>query len=384
MPSFEQNKQNKKWSCRFRVIEKGEEKHKRLSGFDTKKECNQAYLDFMKTYNAEEHIEKTPKDITFEELYIFYTKAIKTNVKESSALSFKQRADKILPYFKDKIVSKLTVKDILDFKNELNKTNYSFKYKWNIYTVLVHMLNYAVKYLGLAENVAQKEGNFKKSQNTKLQTKLRFWEYKQFLLFDNTAKANVKNFKDEVFRIMFLGYYLTGARKNELNAITWNDVDFENKTIFFNKTITRKNEQNEYKITFPKSKNAIRTTYVISSYFDLLKKIKIETSKEKGFSNEWFVFGGKTPIAETTIQNNFLKITKLAGLPRIRLHDLRHSHVSYMINHCGNDISTVYVIAERIGDLPEQVFKTYGHLFPSKQKQIIEIMEKNASDAFSD
>ncbi len=384
MPSFEQNKKNKKWSCRFRIMEHGVEKNKRLSGFDTKKECNQAYLDFMKTYNAEEHIEKTPKDITFEELFVFYSEAIKTNVKESSALALNQRVQKILPYFKGKIISKLTVKDILEFKNELNKTNYSFKYKSSLFAALVHILNYAVKYLDLKENVAQKEGNFKKSLNDKIQTKLRFWEYEQFLEFDRIAKENIKTFRDEIFRIMYVGYYLTGARKNELNAITWNDVDFDNKTIMFNKTITRKNDKNEYRVTLPKTQNSIRTTFVISSYFELLKKIKIEMAKEKGFSSEWFVFGGKTPIPETTIQNRFAQLTELAGLPRIRLHDLRHSHVSYMINHCGNDVSTIYVIAERIGDRPEQIFLTYGHLFPSKQKKIVELMENNTSDAFLD
>lgn len=382
MPSFEQNKTNSTWSCRFRIMENGKEKHKRLSGFRTKKDCNTAYIEFMKQYDAQKHIDEGKPTITFEELVIFYKGAVKTNVKESSALALSQRADKLAPYFTNKPINEITTKDVLDFKNKLNSEGYSFKYRKILFACLVNIFNYAVKYFDLKENVAAKEGNFKQSQNDKITTPLRFWEYEQFLLFDKTAKENITCFKDEIYCLMFLGYYLTGARKNELNAIKWSDIDFQKNTIYFNKTATRKNEKNEYRITTPKSKNSTRTTLVPKQYIQLLALLKLKLKQLKEYKDDYFVFGGKAPIPETNINNRFQKIIKLAGLPKIRLHDLRHSHVSYLINICGNDISTIYVIAERIGDRPEEVFKTYGHLFPSKQRQTVEIMEQKTTDFF--
>lgn len=375
MPSFEQNKTNSTWSCRFRIIENGKEKHKRLSGFRTKKECNTAYIEFMKQYDAQKHIAEGKPTITFEELVIFYKDALKTNVKESSALALSQRADKIVPFFTNKPINTITTKDVLNFKNELNKLNYSLRYKRSIFICLVNILNYGIKYFDLTENVAAKEGNFKKSLNDKITTPLRFWEYEQFLLFDKTAKEHIACFKDEIFRIMFLGYYLTGARKNELNAIKWTDVDFDNNSINFNKTVSRRNEQNQYKITLPKTKNSIRITLLVKQYMILLSELKRKLIAQNKYNDNNFVFGGDRPIPEQTLLYYFNQIIKLSGLPKIRIHDLRHSHVSYLINHCGNDISTIYIIAERIGDRPEEIFKTYGHLFPSKQRQIIALME---------
>jgi len=50
MASFEQNKSSQLWSVRFRVVEDGITKNKRLSGFKTKREANAAYIDFMNSY----------------------------------------------------------------------------------------------------------------------------------------------------------------------------------------------------------------------------------------------------------------------------------------------------------------------------------------------
>ena len=73
-----------------------------------------------------------------------------------------------------------------------------------------------------------------------------------------------------------------------------------------------------------------------------------------------------------TLQHAFERYTKKAGVKQIRIHDLRHSHVSLLINKGENQLSTIYVIAARLGDSVEMIFKTYGHLFPSSQKEILE------------
>ena len=54
---------------------------------------------------------------------------------------------------------------------------------------------------------------------------------------------------------------------------------------------------------------------------------------------------------------------EIAGLPRIRVHDLRHSHVSLLI-----DLGfPAPAIAERVGHSSVSVTFTYAHLFPSRQ-----------------
>ena len=63
----------------------------------------------------------------------------------------------------------------------------------------------------------------------------------------------------------------------------------------------------------------------------------------------------------------------LAGLHHIRLHDLRHSHASLLINLGANPL----MIAERLGhDDVKMTMNTYSHLFQSHREEIIEKLEK--------
>ena len=61
---------------------------------------------------------------------------------------------------------------------------------------------------------------------------------------------------------------------------------------------------------------------------------------------------------------------KKTGVKRIRIHDLRHSHVAYLIEL---GFSTVE-IAERLGHENISVTSTYSHLYPSKQRSMAEKM----------
>jgi hypothetical protein len=63
---------------------------------------------------------------------------------------------------------------------------------------------------------------------------------------------------------------------------------------------------------------------------------------------------------------------KLSGVKRIRVHDLRHSHVAYLIEQGFSPV----VIAERLGHESISITLNYAHLYPSKQLEIIETIEK--------
>ena len=63
---------------------------------------------------------------------------------------------------------------------------------------------------------------------------------------------------------------------------------------------------------------------------------------------------------------------KLSGVKRIRVHDLRHSHVAYLIEQGFSPV----VIAERLGHESISITLNYAHLYLSKQLEIIETIEK--------
>lgn len=60
------------------------------------------------------------------------------------------------------------------------------------------------------------------------------------------------------------------------------------------------------------------------------------------------------------------------NLPKIRMHDLRHSHATMLIN---NDIN-IHVIAERLGHASiHTTEEVYAHLYDEKKKQVVELLE---------
>ena len=90
------------------------------------------------------------------------------------------------------------------------------------------------------------------------------------------------------------------------------------------------------------------------------------------------------PIPAETIRrvfDNYIKETNLKlredeQIPRIRIHDLRHSHASYLINNMSNGF-TDYDIAKRLGDTIETLHNTYAHWFKTKDSKIIEFMDND-------
>ena len=62
---------------------------------------------------------------------------------------------------------------------------------------------------------------------------------------------------------------------------------------------------------------------------------------------------------------------KMAGVKKIRVHDLRHSHVAYLINQGVKPL----VIKERVGHRDiKMTLNTYGHLYPNEQKDVAEML----------
>lgn len=82
-------------------------------------------------------------------------------------------------------------------------------------------------------------------------------------------------------------------------------------------------------------------------------------------------------ISVNKIRRNLDRISEKAGLPRLRIHDLRHSHVSYLIS-LGFGITE---IADRIGDTAQVVSETYAHLYSQTRRDIASKIDINARES---
>lgn len=185
------------------------------------------------------------------------------------------------------------------------------------------------------------------------------------------------------YKVYFNLAIIGGFRRGELIALTWNDIDFDQKTISINKSATRlpKREGGQV-IKEPKTKASNRTIKMPDQCFELLKAWKLEEmelsfvlgTKWEGFRGKDFdrnnVFiqldSGKMMNLDTPYQafkraielHNDSIINKEEKLPVIRLHDLRHTSATLLIS-AKEDIET---ISHRLGHSKASVtMDVYGH-----------------------
>jgi integrase len=178
---------------------------------------------------------------------------------------------------------------------------------------------------------------------------MQFWTKEQFDKFISVVD-------DKTYHALFTFMFYTGRRKGELFALS--PADVRTDSINFDKSLSRKTlTEATYTITTTKEEKE----QVIPVCETVQKEIKNYKAKGK------FYFGGDAPLGDNTVRRKFLEYTKLAELPQIRIHDLRHSFVSMLIHFGAN----LMVVADLIGDTVEQVMKTYGHLYQEDRLNII-------------
>lgn len=168
-----------------------------------------------------------------------------------------------------------------------------------------------------------------------------------------------------------------GLRISEILGLTWNNIDFNNNTV----TVENITVRHEGKVILkePKTDSSRRTISAPSEVMSLLKEYKkksIENRLKNGtrnINNLIFVDKNQQPIAQDVISKKFSRFLNENNLPHIRFHDLRHSHVTLLIN----SKVPIKVISERVGHSNiNTTLNIYSH--------VLKEMDKEASDKISE
>ena len=170
-------------------------------------------------------------------------------------------------------------------------------------------------------------------------------------------------------------------REGEMQALNWNDIDFNRKVIIVNKTLSTNTKEGRYKIT--NTKNCLNREISMSKIlYEELKKYKDIVMQYVDFSNDWFVFGNGDFLSTYHMNKNKNKYFKEAGLEKriITIHEFRHSHVSLCINEylkSGQSDSTKFflMMSQGMGHSLRVMQETYMHLFPSVQDNIVNLLD---------
>ncbi|MFV0424775.1 MAG: tyrosine-type recombinase/integrase [Bacilli bacterium] len=267
----------------------------------------------------------------------------------------------ITEHFKKFRIRDITKKEVAEFRNLLAQQDISNNYKRYILTALKTFFNYCMKQELIYKNPSITIDNFKKEKVT-----MKFWTINEF-------KGFIENVDNKIYYTLFYLMYFTGIRSGEALALTWNDIDLKKKWIKINKScsyIVRIG----YVISKPKTESSIRHVMINNKLVDNLASYKEKCRNDfVHFDDASYVFSYNNDIfAKTKIDRKFTEYTKKANLPKIRIHDLGHSHVALLI-HTKEDI---LAIKKRLGHTDVGItLNVYGHLYDSKDREIADKLD---------
>lgn len=224
----------------------------------------------------------------------------------------------VLPYFTGRQINDLTKSDIIHWQDLILDKNFSNKFNAKIYYVFNSFIKYCVDCDYLNDNIVSQVGPFVKKIENKSHVVYSLRQFRQFRKY--ILKFEIKQY----FNFM----YFYGTRPSEAMALRF--CDFKKNYVYIRHTILRKGNR---ELDTPKNQSSVRflkISLLMCFRFWLLKRYYLKMYGS--FSNDYFIFGGRKPLAPTTI-DRYKKIAyKKANLPGITQHEFRHSYATRKIH----------------------------------------------------
>lgn len=330
------------------------------SGFSTKKEARAEYSKLILA--AEEGLAMEKKQPSFkqfiEEIYLPW---YKTQVKESTYKNRLNTIEKHFKFFYRKKVNEIEPIHVQTWQLKLAK-DYSPNYVRIIQGMLSLAFDRAI-ILGLAKkNPARMVGNIKSKK-----VKVDFWTLEEFQKVISLLYKG--DYYEHYLFICFWLLFTTGLRIGEAAALQWEDIDFESGIISVTKTLYYKS-MNEYTFVDPKTSASIRTVVIDK---DTIRELKdwMEVQKKVLKDCNFVLSYSGIPTSKHTLPRALEKLAGLAGVHRIKIHALRHSHVALLISMGVNPL----IVKDRLGhEKIQTTLGTYGHLYPNSNFEVAKML----------
>lgn len=326
---------------------KGERTRKLKRGFRTRKEA----LDWERTFQLQT---TANLEMTFEDFIAVYTVDMKQRMKLNTWVTKESVIQtKLIPYFGKRKMCEIQAKDVMAWQNEMMEhenregQKYSPVYLKTPHNQLSAIFNHAVRYYNLKENPAAKVGNMGKSKGREML----FWTKEEYQKFAEVMMDKPMSFY--AFELL----YWCGIREGELLALTPKDFDFQRQTVSISKSYQRIRGKDV--ITDPKTPKSNRVIqmpeFLCEEIQDYIKSLYGVMETDRMFT-----------VTKSYLYREMDRGSVRANIKRIRVHDLRHSHVSLLIEMGFSALA----IADRVGHESIDITYRYAHLFPTRQKEI--------------
>lgn len=419
MAELNTRKRNGKWEYRFEAAKiDGKRKQITKGGFKTKKECLEAGAKALAEYNSS-GLSFTPSEMSVADyLDYWFENYCKMNLKYNTQLNYSVVINNHLkPKFGQYKLLALNSAAIQEYANQLKREGLAKNTIVGILTTLSGALNYAIEPLHYIQYNPCSHIRYPKEDARRTTNR--------YVIPPDDFEKIIQHFgeKSQFYLPLMIGYY-TGLRISEVFALTWEDIDLEQRTLAVNKITVKRNfipgtnkaDQKKLKKSAwyfgpPKTESSKRTIKFGSALCNALRKAKSQQNQNRLFYEEHYTEIYKKP--ELDEKGNI--IYKLIEAPRsepceleklqmlcvrengqfvstdafkycsrvinhklmipFNFHSLRHTHATTLVEN-GADIKDVQ---KRLGheDI-KTTLQTYAHDTEEMQNRSVDIFEKAA------
>ena len=352
MPCYKDEKTGT-WYCQFRYTDfTGAQKQKRKRGFKTRREAQEWEREF--------HLQKAKScDMTLASFVELYFNDREHHVRDTTMDTKRNIFDtKIVPLLGNRKMNEITALDIRDWQQRIKEMGeatglpYAETYLYTIHAQLTALFNYAQTFYGLRFNPCDAAGYMGSSVAGEM-----------LIITKDQYEILRKEFRNEAYLLAFDILFWAGCREGEMLALLPKDLTDDDQLRIY-KTYHRKKGQDILGPTKNSKKGGNRNVPIPHW---LAEEFRTYCSKLYGLTPDDRVFY----MTCTALNKELTRCTQLTYLPDIRVHDLRHSHVSLCIE-LGYSI---VLVAKRIGDTVPVVMRTCAHLYPNKQPELVSRLE---------
>jgi len=351
----------------------GKRRQKWFSGFNTKKEAQQALIEKLREIQTGLLVDTT--DMTVEKYMSYWLENYaKVSCRHSTYDVYRQRSQRyVIP-----LIGRVKLKDLKTMhlqKMYADLLKDGAKYRSggispmtvrHIHGMVHKALENAVRWQIIPRNVAQ-------------MVELPRVEKKETaVLTREQVQCLVEAAKDHELYIPILLAVTTGMRYAEIFGLAWKDIDLDKRFIHVRQQLVR--TKGEFRLTEPKTKSSERVISLPESLVAPLRRHKAEQAQQKLLIGPTYNPDGLVccrpedgqPYSATPVRRKFDSLLDKAGLPRIRIHDLRHTVATLLLEQGVHP----KVVSELLGHANIGItLDRYSHVSITMQKEAVDSLE---------
>ncbi|MCC0697460.1 site-specific integrase [Clostridioides sp. ES-S-0048-02] len=367
-------KRSNKWYYYFDLgIVEGKRKKVERVGGNTKKEAEKALREALNEYENSGIVFEESNISLSDYLDFWFKEYVLLNCKYNTQESYRINIEKhIKPKLGVYKVKALTPAILQNFINKKYKEDYSQSTLQVLKAILHRSLKSAVyPYKHIRENPMQ----YVSIPKTKIKTETK--KVKTITLEEFNQTLNI--FPQDSFQriVLLIGFY-TGMRRGEIIALTWDDIDLDNKTITVKHTLIKK-KNGMFELSQPKTESSCRTIFTGDTLVRALKEHKLYQKKMKlkygefYFDSDWVCTKENGQQVTIHTMDTIVRQIREALNNDFHFHCLRHTHATLLLENGAN----IKDIQNRLGHSQlSTTMDTYSHVTDKMKNETVDIFER--------